>query len=233
MSGYAKVRVYTSEGVLSQELIMRSLLLKIRRAERGQKPELDSLYVSADFAGVSRQHAEISWSDKDVAFRLVVTGRNGAIVNKKKIEAGSSAILSPRTLSAFALGKHCLIYFAPATIKRPQTSPKPSIIQSEENINSASKRPPPLGSWQAAICAVFELKGVSTLPVTTVIEQLQNDHQDYFAQVENNGWKKYVRSVLRKSPFQAEDGGNNVIWLRESPSVVTGSPVPETSKMEL
>ena len=90
--GHAKLRAFDKEGQLVSQCIMTKSHLSIGRMVAGPIDELpisnsdsQAFKVPAVLSGVSREHASISWNEKDMAFQILITGRNGALINRKRL----------------------------------------------------------------------------------------------------------------------------------------------------
>jgi hypothetical protein len=196
--GHAKLRFYSPEGDLALEALMTAPIMKIGRADP-QTTEEQCLQVPQQFNGVSREHLEIKWSETACTFEATVTGRNGAIVNRRRLTVGETALLPFRAVSAIALGKGCLVYFSPAKRTKPKeaNSSTPAAITSLPTNSTKVDRPRPVvKSWVAEVMSVLAASSGTPLTASELLERLISIHPELN--------KKYVRGLFRKAPFSID-----------------------------
>ena len=202
-SGHAKLRVMNKDGVTLCETIMTHRTLKIGRESSDAVPlekemSWQDFKVPTELTGVSRDHVCITWSELDMGFKLTVTGRNGAIVNRKKLNQGESSILYTKTVSALALGKTCFIYFAPATSKLPKSA---SVLPSPKAKDNEEKRAPM--KWLPAILSEFQARETKQMSLNDIYSYIESKHSDHCESV--TSWRKTVKQVVKRAPFVLEE----------------------------
>jgi FHA domain len=217
MSGHAKLRVFDREGQLVSECIMHKSTLRIGRhiADTAEEPlesaeEIQDFKLSAELSGVSREHASISWSEKDMGFQILIKGRNGAIVNRRKVNVDESAILNPRQVSSLALGRSCFVYFAPAMQPKKSNLPLASPKTGDE---SRSAKKASAMRWQPAVVKEFTRRETQTIELNELLASLSAAFPEQCEA--SSSWKTTVRKLVRKVPFVFEDS-NQIVCLIQS-----------------
>ena len=225
MRGFAKLRIHTGIGEEVSTVLYSKPFLQIGRSENpsvsdeiaDDDPVIQKLHLPGLFAGVSREHAELSWSDTQNAFCLKVLGRNGCIVNRRRYLQGESAFLAIDSVSTFSLGKNCMVYFAPAKYARTIKSMTPISATSTDV------------DWAKYVIPVFETSDVDCLPRSLLLNSIQTTHPDIFEGALDISRKRTLTSFLRKSPFRTDPAGLvHYSRVRDSPS----SPVGEEPEEE-
>jgi hypothetical protein len=150
-------------------------------------PIIQKLALPPVFAGVSREHAEISWNEDSGWFELKVVGRNGCVVNRKRFNQQEVAPLPVNEVSTFSLGKNCFVYFAPA--KQPKSS---ELRAPEAELD-----------WTSYVTSIFEISDVDRLPLSLIVDTLVSSHGSLFEGQEVQR-KRALKSFLRRPPFRLD-----------------------------
>ena len=176
---------------------MTCTTVKIGRADPpSERCEYQCLKVPHQFNGVSREHLEIKWSESSCTFEAHVVGRNGAIVNRRRVSSGDSALLPFRAVSAIALGKGCLVYFAPAKRTKPKDLTKETVTHKSGTDGSARARPG-VRSWVSEVMSVLtDSSSFRGMLANELLEKLTTIHPELN--------RKYVRGLFRKAPFNTD-----------------------------
>ena len=173
--------------------------------------ESQEFKVPAVLSGVSREHASISWNEKDLAFQILVKGRNGALINRRRLNFNEISLLSTRQTSAIALGKSCFIYFAPAMPIRKSSTPvliPPSGEESAHGRKSLSSM-----RWQPAVIREFQRRKTFTIDLHDLLASLATTYPDQCET--SNSWRASVKKLVRKAPFSFVDS-NQTVCLHET-----------------
>ena len=207
MSGHARLSVFNNQGQRLCDYIMTKLTLKLGRQDSDvsmdtaeSDKDCQILKLSPELTGVSRVHASISWSEKDLAFKIDIVGRNGATVNHRKLSLNESSILSPKQVSTIALGKSCFIYFCPAVSNKKQLIASASPRATEDS--NATRKPVGI-RWQPAAIKEFQRRETQTMDLNELLNCLGTTYAEHCES--STSWRKTVRQLVRKLPFSFDD----------------------------
>ena len=207
MSGHARLTVFNSQGQRLCDAVMSKLTLHIGRQDNDAAMDLSDsnqdvqiLKLPQELTGVSRLHASISWSEKDMAFKIEITGRNGATINHIKVNQTDSSILSAKHFSTLALGKSCFIYFCPSISNKKH----PFLLASPRGADEATSARKLAGMrWQPAALDEFRRRDTQTMQLNELLTYLSNT---YTSHCESSvSWRKTVKQVIRKPPFSFDE----------------------------
>ena len=188
-----------TESRLSDDLSL-SQLQKLRSSEL--QTALDqTISIPSCFNGVSREHAKISWNDSILSYEVKMLGRNGGIVNGRKLNCGETNALFVDQLASISLGKSCFVYFYPSLSSQKCDE---SNRYQEDSLDSKLSLPFPSSkrrgfTWMAAISTALNSSGRDGMTVSDILDHLHRTHIDHLDST--SGWKRYVKSIIRKEPF--------------------------------